>query len=118
MPAGKICYLEIPTDNVEVSANFYAQVFDWKIRVRGDGERAFDDATGTVSGAWVLGRPPAREPGMLVYVMVESIDATLSTVSKAGGQTVTPRTELDPSGQAFATFRDPSGNVVGLYQDR
>lgn len=118
MPGGKICYLEIPTHNVEISSDFYTKVFEWKIRVRGDGERAFDDSTGAVSGAWVPDRPPAREPGMLVYVMVESIDATLNMVSKAGGQTVTPRTPLGPGGQAFATFRDPSGNVVGLYQDR
>jgi predicted enzyme related to lactoylglutathione lyase len=118
MPAGKICYIEIPTNNIEVSADFYAKIFDWKIRVRGDGERAFDDPTGAVSGAWILGRPPSREPGMLMYVMVDSIDGTLDAVSKAGGQIVTPRTALGPGGQAFATFRDPSGNVVGLYQER
>jgi predicted enzyme related to lactoylglutathione lyase len=118
MPAGKICYLEIPANDIEVSANFYAKIFDWKVRVRGDGERAFDDATGAVSGSWVLGRSPSREPGMLVYVMVESIDATLEAVSQAGGQTVTPRTALGPGGQAFATFRDPTGNIIGLYQDR
>lgn len=63
MPAGKICDLEIPTDNVEISAHFYAKVFDWKIRVRGDGERAFDDATGAVSGAWMLGDHRRVSPG-------------------------------------------------------
>jgi len=118
MLAGKVCYLEIPTTDVEISANFYAKIFGWKIRVRGDGERAFDDATGAVSGTWVLGRPPTREPGMLTYVMVDNIDGTLDEVSKAGGQAVTPRTALGPGGQAFATFRDPTGNVLGLYQER
>ena len=118
MLAGKICYLEIPTNDVEISANFYAKIFGWKMRVRGDGERAFDDATGAVSGTWVLGRPPTREPGMLTYVMVDNIDRTLDEVSKAGGQVVTPRTALGPCGQAFATFCDPMGNVLGLYQER
>ena len=116
MPAGKICYMEIPTTDVETSANFYSQVFGWNIRVRGDGARAFDDATGGVSGTWVLGRQPARDPGILAYVMVDNIDHTLDQVSQAGGQVVTPRTALGPS-QAFATFRDPVGNVLGLYQE-
>ncbi len=118
MLAGKICYLEIPTTDVEISANFYAKIFGWKIRVRGDGERAFDDAAGAVSGTWVLGRPPTRDPGMLTYVMVDNIEGTLEEVSKTGGQVVTPRTALGPGGQAFATFRDPMGNVLGLYQER
>lgn len=118
MLAGKICYLEIPTNDVEISANFYAKIFGWKMRVRGDGERAFDDATGAVSGTWVLGRPPTREPGMLTYVTVDNIDRTLDEVSKAGGQVVTPRTALGPGGQAFATFCDPMGNVLGIYQEQ
>ncbi len=117
MPNGKICYLEIPTADIEVSANFFAKIFGWKIRDRGDGQRAFDDATGAVSGTWVLGRPPSRDPGMLTYVMVDDIGDTLDEISKAGGQVVTPRTELSP-GQAFATFRDPTGNVLGLYQEK
>jgi predicted enzyme related to lactoylglutathione lyase len=118
MIAGKICYMEIPTTDVEVSANFYAKVFGWKVRVRGDGARAFDDTSGAVSGAWVLGRPPARDPGMLAYVMVDNIDRSLDEVSKAGGQVVTPRTSIGSGGEAYATFRDPMGNMFGLYQER
>ena len=114
---GKICYLEIPTTDVDASANFYAKIFGWNIRVRGDGARAFDDATGAVSGTWILGRPPTRDPGMLTYVMVDNIDETLDEVSKLGGQVVTPRTSLGSGHQAFATFRDPAGNVLGLYQE-
>ena len=113
MPTGKVCYLEIPTTNFEISANFYAKIFAWKIRVRDNGERGFDDAAGAVSGTWILGRPPSHEPGMLAYVVVDNIEGTLDEVSKAGRQVVTPRTALGPGGQAFATFRDPTGNVLG-----
>ena len=56
---GKICYIEIPTIDVHRSADFYRAVFGWQIRRRGDGQTAFDDAVGQVSGAWVLGRPPS-----------------------------------------------------------
>ncbi len=116
MPHGKICYVEIPATNVEASAAFYAAVFGWKIRQRGDGARAFDDESGYVSGAWVLGRSPARDAGMLTYVMVDSVDASLLKVAAEGGEAVTPRTDIG-AGTAYGTFRDPAGNLVGLYEE-
>src|SRR5881394_1816159 len=60
---GKVCYIEIPAADVRRSAEFYGEVFGWRIRQRGDGSTAFDDTTGEVSGTWVLGRPPAVSPG-------------------------------------------------------
>lgn len=117
MSNGKICYLEIPATDVDVSSGFYEKVFGWAVRVRGDGSRAFDDTTGAVSGSWVLGRTPAREPGIMVHVMVDSIDATLKKVAAAGGQTVKPMTPISANGEAYATFRDPGGNVLGVYQE-
>lgn len=116
MPDGKICYLEIPTTDVERSAAFYAAVFGWTTRIRGDGQRAFDDTTGAVSGAWVVGRPPSKVPGMLTYVMVDRIEAALDKALANGGTVVTPATPLG-SGDAYAVIADPMGNVVGLYRE-
>jgi predicted enzyme related to lactoylglutathione lyase len=116
MPDGKICYVEIPAIDAEASARFYADVFGWKVRTRGDGQLAFDDPTGAVSGSWVRGRPASGEPGMLTYIMVDRIEAALAEISARGGRAVTPRTPLGASGEAFATFLDPAGNLVGLYQ--
>ena len=66
---GKVCHLEIRALDVQRSADFYAQVFGWRLRKRGNGRLAFDDTTGEVSGTWVVGRPPSAQPGLLVYVM-------------------------------------------------
>jgi len=49
--------------------------------------------------------------------MVDDIDATLRGVLAAGGQVATPRTALSRGGEAFATFLDPAGNLLGLYQE-
>ena len=116
MTNGKICYLEIPSSDVAISARFYEAVFGWKSRLRGDGERAFDDTTGNVSGTWVLGRAPQTEPGILAYVMVDGIDATLAKIASSGGRVVTARTAIGTSGGAYATFHDPAGNLLGLYE--
>ena len=111
---GKICYIEMPAADIARSSEFYKQVFGWNIRKRGDGSIAFDDTTGEVSGAWVLGRPPSAIPGLLVYIMVDSVAATLDAVLAHGGAVVQPIGVDAP--EIPARFRDPSGNVLGLYQ--
>jgi predicted enzyme related to lactoylglutathione lyase len=115
LASGKICYIEIPADDVPRSADFYSKVFGWQIRQRGDGHTAFDDTTGEVSGAWVLGRPAAAQPGLLLYVMVDSVEATVDAVVANGGEIVRPIGADAP--EITARFRDPAGNVIGLYQE-
>lgn len=111
---GKICYLEIPALDVDASAEFYRQAFCWSLRKHGDGSTAFDDTVGQVSGMFVLGRPPAATPGLVVSIMVADAAASLAAVTEAGGEVVRP---VDPdSHEVFAWFRDPGGNVLGIYQ--
>ena len=110
---GKVCYIEMPTTDIRRSADFYQEVFGWRVRQRGDGSTAFDDTTGQVSGSWVLGRPPA-EPGLLVYIMVDSVRTTIDAIMAHGCEIVQPVGMDAP--EITARFRDPGGNVIGLYQ--
>ena len=112
---GKICYVEIPSIDVTRSATFYEAVFGWGIRKRGDGSTAFDDGVGEVSGTWVTGRPPSGQPGLLIYIMVDSVEATIDAVVANGGAIVQPIGGDAP--EITARFRDPAGNVIGLYQE-
>jgi predicted enzyme related to lactoylglutathione lyase len=111
---GKICYVEIPATDVRRSAEFYERVFGWKTRKRGDGSLAFDDGVGEVSGTWKQGRPPSGTPGLLIYVMVDSVATTCDAITTNGGKIVQP-IGGDP-GEITARFADPAGNVLGLYQ--
>jgi uncharacterized protein len=111
---GKICYIEMPATDIARSADFYTRVFGWTIRKRGDGSTAFDDTTGEVSGTWLLGRLPAARPGLLFYIMVDSVAAAIDAVVAHGGEIVQPIGVDAP--EITARFRDPAGNVIGLYQ--
>jgi predicted enzyme related to lactoylglutathione lyase len=113
---GKICYLELPAGDIARSAEFYSAVFGWPTRQRGDGRLAFDDGVGQVSGTWVTGRAASGTPGLLVYIMVDDMDATLAKVAAHGGVIVQPVGGDAP--EITARFRDPGGNVLGLYQER
>jgi len=112
---GKVCYIEIPAIDVNASASFYKAVFGWQIRQRGDGQVAFDDGV-EVSGTWVVGRRAATEPGLLIYIMVDSVALTVDAVVANGGKIVQPIGMDSP--EITARFSDPAGNVLGLYQEQ
>ncbi|HKP38763.1 MAG TPA: hypothetical protein VJT71_18040, partial [Pyrinomonadaceae bacterium] len=80
---------------------------------RGDGSVAFDDGVGEVSGAWVTGRPPSDTPGLMIYIMVDSVSETIRKIIAAGGETIPPPCGDSP--EIIAFFSDPGGNVIGLY---
>jgi uncharacterized protein len=111
---GKICYLEIPAVDVDQSAHFYTEVFGWPTRRRSDGRLAFDDAVGEVSGTWVQNRPPSRDPGLLIYILVDSVVDTVAAVLNHGGELVQPIGADAP--EVTARIGDPAGNVIGLFQ--
>jgi predicted enzyme related to lactoylglutathione lyase len=118
MPRPRVCYLEIPAVDAHASAAFYEKVFGWNIRHRDTARPSFDDANGSVSGAWVVGRKSAGQGGLLAYVWVDGIDAVLKAIAASGG-TVAEGVHHEEPGSAswIARFRDPAGNLMGLYQE-
>jgi len=111
---GRLSYIQIPAVNVRESAEFYARAFGWVVRSGNDHHLSFTDATGDMIGAWVTGRAPSREPGVLPYIYVHGIDAAIARIMQAGGAVVTPPY---PEGDLWvATFSDPAGNVIGIWQ--
>lgn len=110
---GKICYVEIPAADIAASAAFYERVFGWNTRHRGDGRLAFDDGV-EVSGSWVCDRAPMRDPGLLIYIMTPNLADTLALIAGNGGEVIAgPR---EGAREMIGIFRDPAGNVLGLYQ--
>ncbi|HTI72184.1 MAG TPA: VOC family protein [Candidatus Limnocylindria bacterium] len=113
---GKICYIEIPANDVRQSAEFFRKIFGWEVRTRDDGSVGFDDGVGEVSGTWVVGRPPSVTPGVLIHIMVVSVEATVEAIVAQGGVIVQGIGGDAP--EITARFRDPGGNVFSIYQER
>lgn len=110
---GGVSYLRIPAEEPQRSASFYEAVFGWT--VRGDrNEPSFTDGSGHVIGHFMVDQPVAGEAGVRPYIFVEQVDETLEKVVAQGGEVVTPPY---PEGDLWvATFRDPAGNVLGVWQ--
>ena len=110
---GGISYLRVPASEPRRSAAFYEAVFGWRV----DADRkvpSLEDGSGHVIGHFMADLPVAGEAGVLPYVFVDRVDETLEKVIAQGGEVVSPPY---PEGNLrVATFRDPTGNVIGVWQ--
>jgi len=122
----KVVHFEIPADDVERAKSFYGSVFDWQLNTMqmegGDYTIATttpvnDSMMPTEAGAINGGLMERSDltPSPVITIGVDDIDQSLKEVEAEGGSTVTPRTPIPGMG-AFAYFKDPEGNVMGLWE--
>ncbi len=83
---------------------------------RGDGNIAFDDGVGEVSGTWTTDRKPSSEVGILIYIMVDNAEETIEKIIANGGKIIQPVGKDYP--EITARFSDPAGNIIGIFQEQ
>jgi predicted enzyme related to lactoylglutathione lyase len=112
---GGVSYLHIPATDPRRSAEFYAAVFGWTVSGLDTARPSFQDGSGHVNGAWVTNQAVSSEPGLLPYIYVDEITDTAARIEANGGEIVMAPY---PEGNLMVgTFRDPAGNVIGLWQE-
>ena len=110
---GKVSYLELPADDAKRAAQFYKQCFGWTI-TGGEEFPGFSDVTAGLIGHWIPGRAVSREAGILPYIYVDRIDDAVERIRSNGGQV--ERAPYQEGALWVATFRDPAGNLLGIWQ--
>jgi uncharacterized protein len=123
----KVVHFEIPADDVDRAKKFYGSVFGWELQTMdmGDGEYTSVQTTAIDEQTQIPTEPGAINGGMfqrderltspVITIDVDGIDDALKQVEDAGGSTIQPRTAIPGMG-AFAYFKDPEGNVMGLWE--
>ncbi len=122
----KVVHFEIPVDDAERARGFYRSVFEWGLQPM----EGFDYTLALTTPVDEQTQAP-REPGAInggmfrrsadtpstpvITIDVDSVDDALKQVESAGGTVVRPRTEIPDMG-AFAYFKDPEGNILGLWE--
>jgi uncharacterized protein len=109
-----IDYVELHVDDVAAAKEFYGGVFGWGFNDYGPtyaGIRA-PDGDGEVGGITTGDRRGSGSP--LVLMTSQDLDASLDAVRGAGGEVVEGPFDY-PGGRRFH-FRDPSGNVLGVFE--
>ncbi len=95
------------------SADFYEKVFGWKVGRGNPDHISFDDGTGELIGRWTSQRDVV-EAGFLPYIYVSHIDETVRNIAASGGKVVDG--PFSEGGLLIARFRDPAGNLLGVWQ--
>ena len=114
----RVIHFEIPAVEPDRAAAFYGKVFGWK----------FDKWPGPME-YWMVVTGKDAEPGINGGMMrkpggvtsttntigVDSVDAAIAAVLKAGGKNILPKTPIPTIGY-FAYCEDTEGNVFGVMQ--
>ena len=114
----RVVHFEIPADNPENVANFYSEVFDWKIE-KWEGPVDYwlvttgDENEPGINGAIMKKEDPQTSVTNIIEVL--SIDETVGKVIASGGAILLSKMPVPGVGYA-ATFRDKEGNIFGLMQ--
>jgi len=122
---GRIVHFEIPFDDGDRARSFYQDAFGWNVQHIPDmdytmvmsgpiTEEGMPSEPGYINGG-MLGRGLAPSPGPVITVDVDSIDTALERIEKLGGATVLAKQPVGSMGFA-AYFKDPEGNVMGLWE--
>jgi predicted enzyme related to lactoylglutathione lyase len=127
MIMSKVVHFEIPADDLDRAKSFYGSVFGWELQTvpMNEGEYTSVKTTEVDEQTQLPIEPGAINGGMfqraeqltspVITIDVDGIDDALKQIEAAGGTTVTPRTAIPGMG-AFAYFKDPEGNVLGLWE--
>jgi predicted enzyme related to lactoylglutathione lyase len=109
---GRIVHVNIPSLDLERSQRFYETVFGWEFTPNTKDYVLFSDCGGI--GGGLTRRAAPADGGVLFFIGVERIPATLDAIRAAGGVVELEKTAVGGPG-FYAIFRDADGNRVGLY---
>jgi hypothetical protein len=115
-----IVHVEIPARDLKAAGEFYANLFGWQMTMDEKLNYYMFQSSEQGGGGFTQVDESKSEfgfqPGqVLVYVNTDNMDATLAKAESLGGKVLTPKMEVPQMGW-FATFVDPTGNYIGLWQ--
>ncbi|HSK79807.1 MAG TPA: VOC family protein [Thermoanaerobaculia bacterium] len=120
-----VSHFEIPARDLPRAARFYREVFGWTVeplpwgghpyyRIRGSAGDSEEGREGIDGGLLPAGEG-VEHPLLVIHVSGADLEACLEKIVEAGGRVDLPATPVGTMG-LYARFRDPEGNLLGLWQ--
>lgn len=121
---GSFCWIELATSDQSAAKNFYGTLFGWSFRESrmgpGDFYTIFQRQERDVAAGYTL-REEERKQGIpshwMLYIAVESADATAQRVEPLGGKLLVPPFDVASYGK-MAVVQDPTGPVISIWEPR
>lgn len=115
MKSHSIVHVELAAKDRKSLGQFYKNVFGWELNDVDNMDYTTFKAGDCIGGGFnpVTKENPAGT--VTVYIDTDDVTASLKAVEKAGGTILVKETDIPNTGK-FGLFRDPQGNMVGLYK--
>ena len=120
----RVVHFEIPYDDGDRARAFYGEAFGWDLQSWPEGEYTLvttgptgesgASEPGFINGGMMKREAPFGSP--VIVIAVDDIDASLATVERLGGTSIVAKQPVGDMGWA-AYFKDPDGNLMGLFQN-
>lgn len=109
-----VIHFEIGSPDVEKSRRFYTDLFSWGVSVDDNGYGVVSTGSDQGIGGGIMPSPGEHAPWVSFYVLVDDLEKYLDRAVELGGSRLMGPTPIGEMG-SFAMFRDPDGNVLGLF---
>jgi predicted enzyme related to lactoylglutathione lyase len=121
---GRVVHFEIPFSDGDRARAFYKDAFGWNLMSMPEmgytmvstgpaGDDGMPSEPGYIGGGMFQAEGELRTP--VITIDCDDIDAAVAEVEQRGGTIVRPAEPVGDFGKA-AYFRDPEGNLLGLWQ--
>ena len=112
-------HVELMTNDVGKAKTFYSKLFDWKLDDMPMPEMTYTMIrVGEGTGGGLMANPIPGAPSMFVpYVLVDDLNAAKTKAVSLGGNVMKDITEV-PNAGSFVIVSDPTGGVLGLWQQK
>lgn len=111
-----VVHWEIASSDARRLQRFYSELFGWEVDADNPlGYGLIKTGESRVQGGIVQARRGVPRY-LTFYVHVEALEPYLSRVEELGGEIVVAHSHIPDVG-TFAMFKDPDGNLVGLFEE-
>lgn len=116
--SNRVTHFEIPCDNPEKTMTFFKSTFDWSFQQLGSEDYWFA-ITGNEKSVGINGgiiKKKSLEHPLVISIEVSNIDTAIEKIKKSGGEIALSKMPIPTVGWV-AYFKDPEGNIHGLWQN-
>jgi predicted enzyme related to lactoylglutathione lyase len=116
--SNRVVHFEIPCNNPEKTMTFFKEAFNWNFQQFGTEEywitMTGDEKFPGINGSVMKKKHPDQP--LVNSIDVVNLDEAITKIEKAGGIIVVPKMPVPTVGW-LAYFKDPDGNIHGIYQN-
>ena len=117
--AHNLCHWEIPADDPEALKTFYEKLFSWKFTseiIEGDDSPYLMFSTGENGVGGGIFKRPVSFSHIMNYIYTEKIEDEIAKARELGAEIMVDKAPVPGIGW-YAIFKDPAGNLLGLFQN-